>query len=74
MNEGQIPGPMPPDPFSGVQDDWSQMAAGLHGFFAAHVAAGFSENNAMHLTTTYLNTLLSLMLANAAAQQSAPDA
>lgn len=74
MNEGQAPGPMPPDPFSGAQDDWSQMAAGLHGFFAAHVAAGFSETNAMHLTTQYLNTLLSLMLANAAAQQAAPDA
>ncbi len=61
--------PMPPDPFSGAQDDWSQMAAGLHGFFGALVAAGFSEGQALHLTTSYLNMLLSVMLAGGAAQQ-----
>ena len=71
MNEGQIPGPMPPDPFSGTQDDWSQMASGLHGFFSALMAAGFAEGPALHLTTQYLNSLLAVML-SAAAQQPEP--
>ena len=71
MNEGQIPGPMPPDPFSGAQDDWSQMASGLHGFFSALIAAGFAEPHALHLTTQYLNSLLAVML-SAAAQQPEP--
>jgi hypothetical protein len=61
--------PMPPDPFSGAQEDWSQIAAGLHGFFSASMAAGFSEGQALHLTSQYLTTLLSVMFANAAAQQ-----
>jgi hypothetical protein len=65
-------GPMPPDPFSGVQDDWSQMASGLHGFFGALAGAGFTEGQALHLTTQYLSTLLSVMFANVAAQQQAP--
>ena len=69
MNEGQVPGPMPPDPFSGAQDDWSQMASGLHGFFSALIASGFAERHALHLTTQYLNSLLAVMLTNAAAQQ-----
>jgi hypothetical protein len=68
MNEGQIPGPMPPDPFSGEQDEWAPMAAGLHGFFTALISAGFTEGPALHLTTTYLNTLLAVMM-NAAAQE-----
>jgi hypothetical protein len=61
-------GPMPPDPFSGAQEDWSGMASGLHGFFSAAVAAGFAENHAMHLTTQCLNTMLAVMLANAQPQ------
>ena len=65
MNDG----PMPPDPFSAPQADWSQMAAGNRDFFAAHLAAGFTEGQALHLTTTYLTTLLSVMFATAAAQQ-----
>ena len=59
MNDG----PMPPDPFSGSPDDWSHLAAGLHGFFSALVAAGFAENVALHLTTQYLSTMLAVMLA-----------
>ena len=65
MNDG----PMPPDPFSGAQDDWSQMASGLHGFFSALIASGFAEHHALHLTTQYLNNLLAVMLSNAVVQQ-----
>jgi len=55
---------MPPDPFSGVDADWSGMAAGLHGFFSALLAAGFAENVALHLTTQCLNTMLAVLLSN----------
>ena len=65
MNDG----PMPPDPFSAPQTDWSQIASGNWDFYPAHLAAGFAEGPALHLTTTYLTTLLSVMFANAAAQQ-----
>ena len=64
--------PLPPDPFSGQQEDWSQMAAGMHGFFGALMASGFTEGQALHLTSNYLNALLSVMLSGAAQQQSAP--
>lgn len=64
MNDG----PMPPDPFRAPQADWSQLASGNWDFFSAHLAAGFSENLALHLTTQYLNTLLAVMLANAVQQ------
>lgn len=69
MNDG----PMPPDPFS-AQEDWTQTAAGLHGFFAALVTAGFTEGQALHLTTTYLNTLLAVMMSAAAQQPGEPEA
>jgi hypothetical protein len=61
-------GPMPPDPFSGSPGDWSQMASGLHGFFSAALVSGFTEGQALHLTSTALNTLLAVMLANAQPQ------
>ena len=32
--------PMPPDPFSAPQADWSPMAAGLSGFYSALIAHG----------------------------------
>ena len=65
MNDG----PMPPDPFSGVQDDWSQVASSIHGFYSALIAAGFAEGPGLHLTSQYMSSLLSVMFANAAAQQ-----
>ena len=70
MNEGQVPGPMPPDPFAAsALPDLSQLAAGNYNWFAAHLAAGFSEGQALHLTTTYVTAILSVMLSNAAAQE-----
>ena len=68
MNDG----PMPPDPFS-AQEDWSGTAAGLHGFYSALVTAGFDHGSALHLTTTYLNTLLAVMMTSAAQQQDPGD-
>jgi uncharacterized protein YgfB (UPF0149 family) len=60
---------MPPDPFSADQADWSPMAAGLHGFYAALLAAGFNEGPALRLVTQYLNTLLAVMMTQAQQQQ-----
>jgi len=65
-------GPMPPDPFSADHADWSAMAAGLHGFFSALLAAGFNEGPALHLVTQYLNTLLAVMMTQAQRQQQEP--
>ena len=67
MDEGQAPGPSPRTR-SAAQDDWSQMASGLHGFFSALIASGFAEHQALHLSA-YLNSRLAVMLTNAAAQQ-----
>lgn len=69
MNDG----PMPPDPFSS-QEDWTQTAAGLHGFYSALVTSGFTEGAALHLTTTYLNTLLAVMMSAAAQQRPGTEA
>ena len=69
MNEGQVPGPMPPDPFSpAALPDLAQLAAGNFNWFSAHLAAGFTEGQALHLTTTYVTAILSVMLSNAAQQ------
>jgi hypothetical protein len=62
-------GPMPPDPFSGAQDDWSGLASGLHGFFSALMASGFTEGQALHLTAQYQNALLAVMMNAVAARQ-----
>lgn len=59
--------PMPPDPFSAPQADWSPMAAGLSGFYAALIAHGMPSEAVTALT----GTLLTILLANAAAQQQA---
>jgi hypothetical protein len=59
----------PADPFR-VPDtpDLAQIAAANYNFFAAHLAAGFTEGQALHLTTTWLT----MMIANAAAQPQGP--
>jgi hypothetical protein len=58
--------PMPPDPFSPALPDLSVLAAGNYNWFAAHLAAGFSEAQAMHLTTTYATAILSVIMAGPA--------
>ena len=57
--------PMPQDPFSAPQADWAPMAAGLTGFYSALIAHGMPPGAA----TTLTGTLMTTMLANAAAQQ-----
>ena len=70
MGDDGLPAdPMPPDPFSASQVDWSAMASGLHEFFAAMIGAGFTEGQSLHLVTSYLSVLLSVMMTSAAAQQ-----
>ena len=63
---------MPADPFRDGMPDWGPMAANHFAFFAAHLAAGFSEGQALDLTGRYLNFVVSVIFANQAAQQQEP--
>ena len=47
--------PEPADPFSGI----GEAAVGIHEMFASLVAAGFREDQALHMVTTVLATLIS---------------
>jgi hypothetical protein len=49
--------------------DWGPLAANHFSFFAAHLAAGFSEPQALDLTGRYLSFVVTVMFANQAAQQ-----
>ncbi len=63
---------MPADPFRDGMPDWGPLAANNFAFFAAHLAAGFSEGQALDLTGRYLSFIVSVMFANQAAQQQEP--
>ena len=54
---------MPADPFREGQVDWGPLAASHFAFFAAHLAAGFSESQALDLTGRYLGFVLTVMFA-----------
>lgn len=60
---------MPADPFRDGMPDWGPLAANHFAFFAAHLAAGFTEGQALDLTGRYLSFIVSIMYANPAAQQ-----
>jgi len=45
------------------------MAANHFAFFSAHIAAGFTEGQALDLTGRYLSFVMSVMFAGQAAQQ-----
>ena len=60
---------MPADPFREGQMDWGPVAAYSYSFFTAHMAAGFSEVQALELTGRYESYLLTVIFANQAAQQ-----
>jgi hypothetical protein len=49
--------------------DWGPIAAYSFSFFSAHVAAGFSEMQALDLTGRYQSYLLTVIFANQAAQE-----
>ena len=63
-----VPDEMPADPFRDGQIDWSGIAAGNHAFFVAHLAAGFSEQNALELTARYLSFVVGVLYATQAQQ------
>ncbi len=60
---------MPSDPFREGMPDWSGIAANNHAFFVAHLAAGFSEGQALELTSRYLSFVVSVIFAVPAVQQ-----
>ena len=60
---------MPADPFREDTPDWGVMAANHFAFFSAHMAAGFTEAQALDLTGRYLSFMVSILFANQAAQQ-----
>ena len=60
--------PMPSDPFREGQLDWAPLASNNHAFFVAHLAAGFSENQALELTARYLSFVVSVLFANQSQQ------
>jgi hypothetical protein len=64
----------PPDPFREGQPDWVPLAANNHAFFKEHLAAGFTEAQALELTARYLAFALSIIYAGQAQQpEPGPD-
>jgi hypothetical protein len=63
---------MPADPFREGQLDWGPLAANNFAFFSAHLAAGFSEGQALELTARYLSFVVGVIFANQAEQQQDP--
>jgi hypothetical protein len=65
---------MPADPFREGQPDWGPLAANDFAFFSAHMAAGFTEAQALELTSRYLAFALSIIYAGQAQQpEPGPD-
>jgi hypothetical protein len=64
---------MPADPFRDGMPDWGPLAANNFAFFASHLAAGFTEAQALDLTGRYLSFVVSVMFASQPAQQQEPD-
>lgn len=54
----------PPDPFREGQPDWVPLAANNHAFFVAHLAAGFTEAQALELTARYLSFVVGIIYAS----------
>lgn len=51
----------PPDPFRDGQPDWVPIASSNHAFFVAHLAAGFTEQQAMELTARYMSFVVTII-------------
>jgi len=60
---------MPADPFRDGMLDWGPLAANNFAFFSAHLAAGFSEGQALELTARYLSFVVGVIFANPPAHQ-----
>ena len=63
---------MPADPFREGQLDWGPLAANNFAFFSSHLAAGFSEGQALELTARYLSFVVGMIVAGQADQQQDP--
>jgi hypothetical protein len=59
---------MPADPFREGQLDWGPLAANNFAFFSSHLAAGFSEGQAIELTARYLSFVVGVIYASQAGQ------
>ena len=64
---------MPADPFREGQPEWGPLASNNHAFFVAHLAAGFTEAQAMELTGRYLTFVVSLIYASQPQQPEQPE-
>jgi hypothetical protein len=63
---------MPADPFREGHLDWGPLAANNYAFFSSHLAAGFSEGQALELTARYLSFVVGMIFAGQAEQQQEP--
>jgi hypothetical protein len=63
---------MPADPFHDGQIDWGPLAANHFSFFSSHIAAGFTEAQALDLMGRYLGFLLTVMFASQGQQEPGP--
>ena len=63
---------MPADPFREGGVDWGPLAANHFAFFSSHLAAGFTEGQALELTARYLSFMVGVIFANHEAQQQDP--
>lgn len=64
---------MPADPFRDGNMDWGPLAANNFAFFAAHMASGFTEQQALDLTGRYLSLILSVMFSQQGQQGEQQD-
>ena len=67
-----MPEEMPSGPFREGHAGWSGIAGNNHAFFVAHLAAGFSESQALELTSRYLSFVVSVIFSGHAGQQPEP--
>jgi hypothetical protein len=64
---------MPADPFRDGQPEWGPLAANNHAFFVAHLAAGFSEAQALELTARYLSFVVGVIYASQQQPEPGPE-
>lgn len=53
---------MPADPFRDGLPDWGPLAANDFSFFASHLAAGFTEAQALELTARYISFVVTVSM------------
>jgi hypothetical protein len=63
---------MPADPFRDGLPDWGPLAANDFSFFASHLAAGFTEAQALELTARYISFVVTISMSQPAQQQPDP--